>query len=348
MKDTRVVTEYLKGFAVLVVYANHFVNEFVSDSMFGYASGFIAVFFIFSGYGIYLSLDKHRTQKNARFWLQFFKKRLIRLYPLLWLWSLIYVLVYHKFNILAFFALDFVDSDPPWFVSAIMMCYLAAPILFLVLRNLSIKKGLLIVVIGLFVANVVLFSLDVLFERSLGFRGLFFTHIFLFCLGIFLAKMKLEKSFPMHIILICILVFLFFVQEGSGQPLIHFTGKTPLFSFLFPFSALLLCYVLMSGNITLPLKPYLVLIGRYAYSVYLFHIFGFVVFEKTGLLQIYNNSWENILVAILISIPFILVYIFIEIAVNEYLFGEREYKNILKAIKEPFQKNVEFRKVVEA
>ena len=58
-------TEWLKGFAILIVIISHLSRTY-NDAFFGpgYANGAISIFFVLSGYGAYFSL-KRRFASNA-------------------------------------------------------------------------------------------------------------------------------------------------------------------------------------------------------------------------------------------------------------------------------------------
>ena len=68
------VTNYLKAIAIIAVCINHFINGYVTKSLMGYGNGFISIFFILSGYGIYQSLSKHPETIKSGYLLFFFKK----------------------------------------------------------------------------------------------------------------------------------------------------------------------------------------------------------------------------------------------------------------------------------
>jgi len=82
-KSSREITNYLKGLAILVVYLSHFANNYVVGFSTQYGNGFVSIFFILSGFGIYASLKKQSNFQYGNFVLNFFRKRIIRIYPLL-------------------------------------------------------------------------------------------------------------------------------------------------------------------------------------------------------------------------------------------------------------------------
>lgn len=343
LKENFEVTDYLKGVAIFAVYSNHFINGYVTHNLKGYANGFISIFFLLSGYGIFNSLKRISERNPDGYLLQFFKKRLFRIYPLFWLWCFI-----HGFSngLLGFFALDIIHPKSPWFIPAILQCYILAPFLYIALRNLRVKISLLIIFPSFITLNFIIFEIVGHSFRSIGYRGLFFNHIFLFCLGFLLAKTDFPKKMPNFLIILSIVTFIIFVQETSGNFLIAFFGKNLIFRYLFPFSTFFVCYTVLSKKIYLPLQNFLQIIGKYSYSIYLFHGLGFDFLYKFGLLGNGNTSIQGIMAIIVFTPTFIFCYSFVEIIVNEIVIEKKGMDNILKKVKKlvfafiyPFQQS---------
>jgi peptidoglycan/LPS O-acetylase OafA/YrhL len=336
------ITDYLKGFAILVVYINHFINSYISKEFGGYANGFISIFFILSGYGIFISLTRLSKISSSNFIWVFFKRRFVRIYPLFWIWCIL-----HGFSngLLGFFALDIFHPKSPWFIPAIIQCYFLSPILFIFFRNMSIRKSLFFMTIIFIVLNILMFNLIGKPFRSIGYCGLFFQHIFLFNLGFILAKFDSIKALPRYILFSFIFLYLIFIQETTPQYFLEFPFKRIIFSFVFPFTAFLFCYSIFSGRIYLPFGRILQSIGKYTYSIYLFHGVGFTMLVKIGLLEKQDASFIGIIIALLLSPVFICIYSILEIIVNEFILGKRDIKNVIKKTKKlicffnPFQKS---------
>ena len=105
-------TDYLKGVAILTVVLNHFLNEYATHSMGGYANGMMSIFFILSGYGVFFSLSRDREHYSLKHMLgAFWKRRILRIFPLFW----IYYLLHNGFNInvMPFLGLDFIRPVIP-------------------------------------------------------------------------------------------------------------------------------------------------------------------------------------------------------------------------------------------
>ncbi|MCC0177421.1 acyltransferase [Waterburya agarophytonicola K14] len=341
-RNSREATDYLKGLAIFFVYVGHFLNVFAQLRT-GYGNGFVSIFFLLSGYGIYKSLQRHDnpTHNIRNFVLNFFQKRLTRLYPLLWLK---FILLGLPTSILAFFALDFINPQSPWFIPAIIQCYLVAPLLFLYFRKLNIKKSVLIIVTTFILLNVALLSLGVNPVKTLAYRGLFFQNIFLFLLGFILAKIDSFKALPKYALLLSFLIYLFCINETSPLSVLSFSGKSILFSLLFSCSTFLVCYAFLSRRINLPLSNFFQTSGKYSYSIYLFHGLSLTVLSAIGIL---NKSSEALLTNSIIALfwfPILLGFCsLLEIIIGEFIFGKRDIKNVktktletMDSLKNPF------------
>jgi peptidoglycan/LPS O-acetylase OafA/YrhL len=325
------ITNYLKGFAILTVYLNHVMGSYISGAFVGYANGFISLFFILSGYGIFISLSQRSELDKDRFHLNFFKKRFVRIYPIFWVWCLL-----NGFSngVLGFFGLDFINPKSPWFVPAIIQCYLLSPILYRVFKDMRVKKSMTILIILFILVNVLLFALAGAPHKAIGYRGLFFNNIFLFCLGFMLAKIKIPKELPSYVVYICVFLFLFFIHETTPQGFISFPFKGKIFFIIFPFIVFIFCFSIFSKRIYLPLKNAIQTIGNYTYSIYLFAGVGPFILFKIGVLKKMDPSFTGILVLILLSPVFIWLYSTLEIILNEFIFKTKDLKIVFKNIKQ--------------
>lgn len=126
--DSHVITSYLKGLTIIIVCLDHYFFLYAKTPIYGYGTAFISIFFILSGYGIYHSLSRYQASQKQGLIIHFYSKRLLRIYPLFWLWCLL-----NGFpnGFLGFFALDFIHTKSPWFIPAILQCYMIAPFVFL-------------------------------------------------------------------------------------------------------------------------------------------------------------------------------------------------------------------------
>ena len=134
--NSMTTTDTLKGLSILVVLVNHYLNlNTVVDSG-GFGNAWIAVFFFLSGYGIFHSLDRYK-QLSSREVISFYYRRISRIFPLLWIaWLLEFIV---RGGNLSFFILTGIHATGHyWFVPAILHCYLTAPLISIILKQLVI------------------------------------------------------------------------------------------------------------------------------------------------------------------------------------------------------------------
>ena len=322
--NSKEVTNYLKAFAILAVCANHFINGYITKSLTGYANGFISIFFVLSGYGIYHSLKKHTNKPLSELFIVFYKKRLLRIYPLFWVWCIL-----HSFpdGILGFFALDFVHPKTPWFIPAIIQCYIFAPLLFALTNRIKLKYTIP-AIFGLFtIINILLFSKGFSPVRAIGFRDLFFLHILQFYFGYILAQIEKDISSPKYFIYGSFMLLLFFIQETTPQAFLSFSGKEYLFSLCLSLSVFVLCLSLLTSKFDLPIPKVMNFIGIHTFSIYLFHDLSFKVLSKVGIIHHNNTELTGVLIWVMILPLFILVFAALETTVNEFVFGQKNFRN---------------------
>jgi len=225
-------------------------------------------------------------------------------------------------GIVGFFALDFIHPKQLWFIPAIIECYIVAPFLFLFFNRVQPVYSFIFISLLIFILNIILFWGDYYPSPAIGYRNIFFLHIFQFFLGFFLSKIEFIKSKNYHAI-IAVIFFLFFVQETTPQSFIVFIGKDFLFPILLSLSTFYLCHAVLSINIDLPFKKTARFIGIHTYSIYLFHTSGFYFLDKIGIICKHNTEFAGIVIWALTLPLFVLVYAALETTVNEFVFGNR-------------------------
>lgn len=321
--NSRETTNYLKAFAILAVCINHFINGYITNSLIGYAYGFISIFFLLSGYGIYHSLEHQIDKSFSEFIISFIKKRLMRIYPLFWLYC---ILTGFPDGIMGFFALDFVHPKTPWFVPAIVQCYILAPFLFILTNRIKLKYIIPAIFSVFLIVNILLFAERFSPIESIGYHGLFFLNIFQFFLGYILAKIEKSIPCPKYFVYCSFLLLFFFIQETTPQSLLSFSGKRYLFPLLLSFTVFIFCLSLLSSTIVLPLKNVMNFIGIHSFSIYLFNGLSARVLSMLGIIHRDNTQCVGILVWIITLPFFFMLFAALETLLNEFLFGKKTIK----------------------
>lgn len=162
---------------------------------------YMTAFFILSGFSLYLtwkSLDLHNIKHIKRFYI----KRLIGILPLYYSSAILYILFLGKetayqnlllvpieilgiqSNFNSLFSLS--HNSGTWFVSCLLMCYLIYPLLQEIIKQISIKKRIIMLVV---LCLILLYSPIIVlsFQTSTIYSSPFFR-IIEFCIGVVLCS----------------------------------------------------------------------------------------------------------------------------------------------------------------
>ncbi len=211
---------YKCGIDTLFLLPNDSIEKVIfnlCNIFFGLGYQGVHLFFFLSGFGLALSalIKTKKNRNNSIKWIDFFKKRLIRLYPAYWIVLTIYFLltfkVYHSFlGGMKYYAqgLIFLNVIPAtWFVPIIIQIYILFPILFHFLQKNTIysflTKTIIIKVISSFI--IIIYSV-LIYGKLIGFGsgalapgGVALTRLFEFSFGMALAKIFFKNNFKISI-----------------------------------------------------------------------------------------------------------------------------------------------------
>lgn len=337
MRPRLTVLDGLRGIASLMIVLYHYPGKYIQPDIYDFffirkAYTFVDFFFVLSGFVIaynYSSLVSFNEFKV------FYKKRFIRLYPMLFF----SVLVYFSFRVFAIYffpsvvdantniegltmkafdSLFFTNSTPilgsttglnlpSWSISAEMISYLVFGIV-AVVSSTRLKNSIYLILI--LVSGIILFNLGTLFK--LGDYG-FIRGLFSFLLGYFVWKISLknfkinnylEYTIPL-LIISCLYILSVTKARGTGL----------LFEFVVPlvFALAILIIVKTNGYLSklLNSKP-IQFLGEISYSLYLNHfliilvvpqlLFKFLKLENSGF-----NQFFVFVVSLALSISYSLV-----------------------------------------
>ena len=314
MKDTFGSTNSLRGLAICAVLINHFLNLNVYGNYLRFASLFVSLFFIVSGYGIYFSLDRSGIANKLRFknLLYFYFNRLIRIYPLFLIAYLIQCLIFGT-PIVSWTLRGIHAPGHFWFIPAIMQCYLLAPLLFILIKKYRFLS-LNIIVITFIAANLLLNSgiLPSEIGKELRFmhlhwRDVYFLYLLLFALSMFLPHClnswdeipSYEKKYYFILLLAIVLTMMIvFKYQDNTYYLYALFMKT-----ICPLVILCAAAVyLLSNRLRFPLLEW---IGKASYPIYLFHIVMYKSIDGiSGLGR--NSLMEGLIVIVTIPLFFYL------------------------------------------
>ena len=303
--------------------ANHYIsNYFAAGNAYFIGNGIVSIFFVLSGYGIFYSI-----QREASGWLigktalwNYFCKRTARIYPIYWLSLLSIALAFPQYvkgqypHINTILLNPLVQADGiMWFMTSLVQCYVLAPFLYAFFRKTGLLTYVTVILILMFLSYTLYPFMFLPYTRKyFVYRYLFLGHVFLFALGIALPKIISEYQYKLPYKLLSLIAFIIFFV------LLLLTRKEmPSGKYLAPvfiLSAFLFCYCVLVANPHLILQKLLVLLGNYAYSLYLFHLPFFQLLCAIGIIT--YGSIASLLYTVLLSPILVMLCILIEKSLN--------------------------------
>lgn len=334
--STRQTTDYLKGLAIVAVLVSHYASFYAFDIyqrwLFEYASEFVAVFFILSGYGLYHSLSRHRqgARLSGRQLLDFYIGRALKIYPLYWASLLLTSLVLseqgygslrepglHTAGVYLAFPLV-VAPGVFWFIPMLMQCYLAAPACYRLLDRLGLKRylalaGILLVILmsGTYYVPMVAGALRIDPEALL-YRNFLFANIFLMALGMAMPLLveRYRRDLDSRVCVAASLTLFLAAAYITRFPGLLFVRSGFLFTPLFLVGSSLFCLFTIATSPRLPLSSLITPLGSYSYPLYLFHRSYYGMLALAGLIG--ANSAVGIITTIWLAPAFFAVCIFLQ------------------------------------
>lgn len=281
--------DYLRGLAAFSIMAFHYVSwtlgERDASTLLGRFGIYgVSIFYVLSG--LTLTYVYHRKfEPNAGFLRKFYEKRLFRIYPLLWLVTLLTIgVIAHQTSVRSLFLnltglfglLDWSGgiATGVWSIGNELVFYLFFPIsLWAFLRSKAAYYLLSLITLAVYV-----YFAFFVYDPASSFSDsnhIYFNplnHLFLFQAGIMIAHFFQEKTIRpiVRVALLVVALGLFAFEQSSGDRLVLITGWERM---LFGFTCILACIALFKWNLNLPNlihKP-LHLLGEWSYSLYLLH-----------------------------------------------------------------------------
>ncbi len=326
----RETTSYIKGAAVAAILFAHYVQYYYSRVYTwekGFAFALVSIFFVLSGLGNYFSLARRFESgvSPGRSIARFYIDRAAGIYPFFWLAAFFMPFFYREYGALhaasfstaaIYLALPFVQ--PPgifWFVVAILQCYLAAPLLYLILTRVRVSSFVRTVIFMVNIALLVTVCMLLLDRAGLAanplktvfayrgaftYRYFFLSNIALFSLGMaippLLSEYRKQLTRPSFFYASLTLFLLSAYLTRRPDQLFPFSGwyLTPLLIF----GIFGLCLFAVSASPRQPMKRLFSHLGKHTYAVYLFHMLFFALLAATGIVE--DNSIKSLLLMVLL------------------------------------------------
>ncbi len=301
--------DYVRGIAAFFIMLYHFLGwrgfEYTSSDFFGRIGLYgVAIFYILSGltlYHVYFDRLKYSTREI----LDFAKKRVLRIFPLLWLASILSI-IFYKFHpsifdlfmsltgLFGFFKWDTYFATGAWSIGNELVFYVFFPAFLFLLKN---NKA------GFFLFALIIFAIGGYFaffklKEALGTEDAWsiyvnpLNQVFLFLTGIiigyYLKNKRVNQISNLTVLGLAILLFIFYPSNGPGMELTVGLNRV-IFSSLC--AAIIACFYKLELQVPDFLHKPLTLLGETSYSVYLLHplVYTIVVF----ILKLISKSGYN-------------------------------------------------------
>lgn len=334
--------DYLRGIAAFGIMIYHYLSwthgKFTADTFMGRLGIYgVSIFYILSGLTLfYVYYDRMTlSKKNVT---TFFKKRVFRIFPLLWLVTIIAIiisknipdfsnLILNLTGLFGFVKWDTYFSAGVWSIGNELVFYVFFPIFFLLSKA---HKPFFIIL------NIILFSFYLYFafvklnpELTLYEQWKDYVNplnqVFLFLsgflIGLLFRNSKVNNLFAFVSFFLGLSLFVFIPAENDTINLV--TGVNRLF---FTGSCLLICFGFYKLTLKLPIvihKP-LTLLGEASYSVYLLHpvVYNLVKIFKHHII----DFSESVQLILSVSLTLVVSYF-------TYEFFEKYFMRLGKQIK---------------
>jgi exopolysaccharide production protein ExoZ len=287
--------DYLRGLAAFGIMIYHYLfwiqGAFTSDSFMGRVGVYgVAIFYVLSGLTLY-HVYEYSTSKETFSIGSFIRKRIYRIFPLLWLVTIIAILISRKApnlvdvflnltGLFGFIRWDVYFSTGAWSIGNELVFYSIFPfILFACMKRPVFLAAIIAAAFGLhhYFAYYVLHPSLPLSEQWRDYVNPL-NQIFFFVAGIAIGHFTKARLFPfwcgLSIILIGFLLFTFIPAEGNTATLITEDKR-----WMFTLASLLICLgaYKMTGKLPSILHGAFKLLGEASYSVYLLHPLVFAI-----------------------------------------------------------------------
>ncbi len=310
MTKTIKTTNTLKGIAISTVVINHYLNLNVRGDSTGFANAWIAIFFFLSGYGLYYSLTQHNFHNSFNEYILFYYKRIVRIFPLLWLAWLIELLI-RKGNISFWIPTGIHASEHYWFIPAILQCYLVAPVIYLAIKKRPIISISILMILIVLINYFLYFRYSILLTKIANFinarwRWVYFLNILVFAYGMLFAffnkNITTKKGGFIHYCIFWILILLITILMVFLKVYSHNKYIIEIAFQIAPIvMILLLCVWALNFLIANAIFEYL---GRISYSIYLFHMSYYLLISNIG------SFTENSIKELITTVAFFPIFIF--------------------------------------
>ena len=316
--------DYLRGLAALGIFCYHYVSWTFgkphSDTVLGRIGVYgVSIFYILSGLTLYLVYHSKIITSTYNI-LDFFKKRIFRIFPLLWLAIFSSVLISGQMpslinllnNLSGLFGFTNWDgylATGAWSIGNELVFYAFFPLFIYCIyksRNLFIVLSFLIFLVYMFFAFNVFNPNGYINDQWRNYVNPL-NQLFLFLGGIILGYVFEKKDVSIYLVLFIFFISMcLFVFYPSGKDAISIIfGWSRL---VLTISCFMICFSFYKVNIKIPkiIDKILVFFGEISYSLYLLHP---IVYTIVGAILTYSSNcflklptFSHLIISIFVSI----------------------------------------------
>tara|TARA_B100000768_G_scaffold178290_1_gene193831 strand:+ start:154 stop:1281 length:1128 start_codon:yes stop_codon:yes gene_type:complete len=281
--------DYLRGFAAFGIMFYHYLSwtfgNFSADTFMARLGIYgVSVFYVLSGLTLYY-VYYVKMQPSIKGVITFFKKRILRIFPLLWLVTVTAILLSRKIpdfsdlflnltGLFGFIKWQTYFSAGVWSIGNELVFYVFFPFLILFAKSYRF----LFIILSAFIFLLYIYFAFVKLNSELTLSNQWknyvnpLNQVFLFLggflIGLLFNKTKINNATILSLLAIGLGLFVFIPADGNSINLV--TGVNRL---VFTFCCFLICFCFYKLTFKFPVfvhKP-LTLLGKASYSVYLLH-----------------------------------------------------------------------------
>lgn len=277
--------DFLKFIAITSVLINHFCNFKIPGQQAGFANGFIALFFIISGYLSVLSFKKCENV-SWPITINFFFNKFLRIYPLFVVsFFLMHLCTGNDYGLLAWSGLN--SPGLYWFISALIQCYILFIPIYLILNRSNFLIGFFSVFA---VCSVLYFAKINGVGIVVSYRSLPGSYFLLFGLGMISAvhTKTIINRIPLHPLVSGVIFVLMVYVTRSWVGVGYYQRNFLSLVFCLSTFWFFVCFSIRKNR---DFGPIVLSFSRHSYSLYLFHMFYYYFLNDLGFFN--NNSLYN-------------------------------------------------------
>ncbi len=290
--------DYLRGLAAFGIMIYHYLSwtlgKFSSDTFMGRLGIYgVSIFYVLSGLTLYyVYYDKMKPSKDDI--LSFFKKRIFRIFPLLWLVTIVSIILSRTMpdftdlflnlsGLFGFIKWDKYFSAGVWSIGNELVFYIFLPFFILFIKKfkpLMILLAIAILGLYLYFAFVKLnpnLTLSEQWKDYVNPLNQVFLFLSGFLIGFFLHNIKIKNSIIISFLLFGIVLFTFYPTTGDTINIVTGINRLVFTSCCF---IICICFYKLIFKFPEFIHKPLTLLGEASYSVYLLHP---IVWTLTGI-----------------------------------------------------------------